>query len=237
MSFLSRTEILLGQETLTSLSQKNVLIVGLGGVGSYAFEALVRSGIGNLTIVDADIVQESNINRQLQALHSTIGQKKALLLEQRGLDINPNCHITSICAFMEPGFTEELFKQKFDFVLDCIDTLTPKIELITYCKRNKIKFISSMGAGGKFDPSKIQITDLDKTRNCYFARDVRKRLRAQKFVYGIKVVYSDEFVPKRFSEKVVGEKFKKSYYGTISYIPAMFGMTMASYVIRKLANL
>ena len=235
MDFLSRSELLIGVEALTKLRSANVLIIGLGGVGSYAAEALARAGIGKMTIVDGDHVVLSNINRQLQALHSTIDQFKSELMAKRIRDINPDIVLTEINQFLMPEDMENLISQEFDYVLDCIDSVTPKLNVITTCKRKKVKFISSMGAGGKMDPSKIKIADLEKTKDCYFAREVRKRLRRMNYNYGIKVVYSDEFVSKEKMQMTeMGTLYKRSYYGTISYIPAMFGMTMASYVIRKI---
>lgn len=235
MSFLSRSELLIGKEGLDKLANAHVLVIGLGGVGSYAAEVLARAGIGSMTIVDGDTVVQSNINRQLQALHSTIDLSKSELMANRMRDINPELKLTVINQFLMPEDMEKLITTDFDFVLDCIDSVAPKIQIITLCKHRKIKFISAMGAGGKKDPSRIKIVDLDKTKDCYFSRDIRKRLRKMRYDYGIKVVYSDEFVDKKSMQMTeMGTPFKRSYYGTISYMPAMFGMTMASYVIRKL---
>jgi tRNA threonylcarbamoyladenosine dehydratase len=234
MSFLSRSELLVGNEGLEALAAANVLVIGLGGVGSYAAEALARAGVGAMTIVDGDTVVQSNINRQLQALHSTIGQSKSELMAQRIRDINPDIKLTVIDQFLMPEDMSNLIDPKYSFVLDCIDTITPKLNIIMTCKQRKIKFISSMGAGGKTDPSRIEIVDLYKTHDCYFSRDIRKRLRKLQYNHGIKVVYSNEVVSKDKMELTEDTSFKRSYYGTISYMPAMFGMTMASYVIKKL---
>jgi tRNA threonylcarbamoyladenosine dehydratase len=234
MSFLSRSELLVGIEGLDKLKQSNILVIGIGGVGSYAAEALARAGVGSMTIVDGDTVVQSNINRQLQALHSTIDSSKSELMAGRIRDINPEINLTVINQFLMPEDMEKLIDTRFSFVLDCIDSITPKINIITTCKQKKIKFISSMGAGGKTDPSKIKIIDLYHTHDCFFSRDIRKRLRRLKYNHGIKVVYSDEVVSKDKMELTDGTNFKKSYYGTISYMPAMFGLTMASYVIRKI---
>ncbi len=237
VDYLSRTELLIGQEGLNKLKQSNVLVIGLGGVGSYAAEALARAGVGRMTIVDGDIVVQSNINRQLQALHSTIDHSKSALMAKRIRDINPAIELSEVNQFLMPEDMEELITDQFSFVLDCIDSITPKINLITTCKRKKLRFISSMGAGGKTDPAKIKIADLEKTKDCYFSRDVRKRLRRMNYNYGIKVVYSDEFVSKEKMQLAeMGTLYKRSYYGTISYMPAMFGLTMASWVIRKIIN-
>lgn len=234
MDFLGRSELLVGKIGLEKLASSHVIIIGLGGVGSYAAEAIARSGIGHMTIVDGDIVQLSNINRQLQALHTTIDQSKAQLLSQRILDINPHIKLTVIDQFLLPEMIHDLLETSFDFVLDCIDSVTPKLEIIKTCKQRKIKFISAMGAGGKMDPRSIHIADINETRDCFFSREIRKRLRKEGYNYGIKVVYSDEVVSKDKMELTDGTNYKKSYYGTISYMPAMFGMTMASYVIQKL---
>ena len=236
MDFLSRSELLIGKIGLEKLKNAHILVIGLGGVGSYAAEALARAGVGKMTIVDGDTVVQSNINRQLQALHSTISLSKSYLMARRIQDINPEIILTEINQFLMPEDMQKLITSEFAFVLDCIDSITPKINIITTCKQKKIKFISSMGAGGKTDPSLIKITDIYHTRDCFFSRDVRKRLRKLNYNHGIKVVYSDEVVSKDKMELTDGTLFKKSYYGTISYMPAMFGLTMASYVIRKLIH-
>jgi tRNA A37 threonylcarbamoyladenosine dehydratase len=210
------------------------LVVGLGGVGSYAAEALARAGVGEITIVDGDRVVESNINRQLQALSSTIGHSKSELMTKRLKDVNPALILHEMNQFLNPEDISKLLDNNFSFVLDCIDSVTPKLNMIKICKQRKLKFISSMGAGGKTDPARIKIADINETRDCFFSREIRKRLRREHYNYGIKVVYSDEVVDKDKMELTDGTHFKKSYYGTISYMPAMFGLTMASYVIRKI---
>jgi tRNA threonylcarbamoyladenosine dehydratase len=234
--YLSRSELLLGPLAIAKLKTSNVLVVGLGGVGSYAAEALARAGVGKLTIVDGDTVATSNINRQLQALHSSVDKPKTGLMAQRILDINPEIVLTEITQFLQPEDIQILLTKDFDWVLDCIDSVSPKLELIKTCKQRKIKFISAMGAGGKLDPSRVSITDINLTKECYFSREIRKRLRREGYNYGIKVVYSDEVVSKDKMEQTDGTNFKKSYYGTISYMPAIFGLTMASYVIRKIVE-
>lgn len=234
MDFLGRSLLLIGEEGISKLRQANILVIGLGGVGSYAAEALARAGVGRMTIVDGDVVQESNINRQLQALYSTVNQSKADLMSKRIVDINPQISLTVINQFLQPEDMASLIIDDYDYVLDCIDSVTPKIHIIKTCKQKKIRFISSMGAGGKTDPSRIRIAEISETRDCFFAREVRKRLRKEHYNYGIKVVYSDEVVSKDKMELTDGTNFKKSYYGTISYMPAMFGLTMASWVIRKI---
>jgi tRNA A37 threonylcarbamoyladenosine dehydratase len=234
MSFLSRSELLIGAEGLSKLKKTHILVIGLGGVGSYAAEAIVRAGIGEITIVDGDNVVQSNINRQLQAMHSTINQSKSNLMAQRLKDINPELILHEVNQFLNPEDIGNLLNNSYSYVLDCIDSVTPKLMIIKLCKQNKLKFISSMGAGGKLDPNYIQIADISETKDCYFSREIRKRLRKEHYNYGIKVVYSNEVVTKDKMELTDGSHYKKSYYGTISYMPAMFGLTMASYVIRKL---
>lgn len=236
MDFLSRSELLIGRTGLTKLKNSHILVIGLGGVGSYAAEALARAGVGEMTIVDGDHVVASNINRQLQALHSSVGQSKSNLMLERLMDVNPQMKIYEVRRFLGPEDIEELLSQKYTYVLDCIDSVTPKLQVMKLCKQRKLKFISSMGAGGKMDPSRIKVADINETRDCFFSREIRKRLRKEHYNYGIKVVYSDEVVEKDKMELTDGTNFKKSYYGTISYMPAMFGLTMVSYVIRKILS-
>lgn len=230
-----RTQLLIGDEGVQRLAQSHVLVVGLGGIGSYAAEALARAGVGRLTLVDGDTVDPTNKNRQLQALDSTVGQQKAHLLKARFEDINPNVQITIYDVFLEPeAMVELLQKDAFDFALDCIDSIQPKLNFIILARAMKIRFISAMGAGGKLDPQKIKIADISKTRECKFAQQVKKVLK-KRGVYGrVMTVYSEEIQSKESLAYTDGSHYKKSYYGTISYMPAMFGLTMAAYVIRKL---
>jgi tRNA A37 threonylcarbamoyladenosine dehydratase len=236
--WLERTELLVGSECLTKLAAAKVLLVGLGGVGSYAGEFLVRAGIGHITIIDGDIVDPTNINRQMQALHSTIGMSKAELLKQRFIDINPSIQIISFEKFMEPDDMEALIRaNEYDFVIDCIDSVTPKLTLLKVARRTKSKVISSMGAGGKLDPSKIRVGDISTTKECKFAQSVRKRLKKDGVRKGIIAVFSEEIQPKEALRLTDGKNYKKSFYGTISYMPALFGLTIASEVIRRLGGL
>jgi len=237
-NWLERTELLIGKDALLKLAKSDVLLVGLGGVGSFAGEFLIRAGLGNITIIDGDLVDVTNINRQLQALHSTVGKSKATLLLERFKDINPNVHVKLHDKFMEPEDMSHLLENhKFDFILDCIDSLTPKLVLLKAAKKSKIPLISSMGAGGKLDPSKIKITDISKTKECKFAHAVRKRLKYEGIRRGIIAVYSDEIQPKTALKLTDGKNYKRSFYGTISYMPALFGLHMASEVIRRLSQL
>lgn len=236
-AWLERTELLIGAEALACLTKTNVLLVGLGGVGSFAGEFLVRSGVGHLTIVDGDVVDPTNKNRQLQALDSTKGLAKAKLLKERYLDINPELKIKSFDHFLEPEDIDTLLtSEPFDFVLDCIDSVLPKLTMLIATRKHKVKIYSSMGAGGKMDPSKIKVADLYETKECKFAQQVRKQLKRHDKRKGITAIYSEEIQPKSALKYTDGSKYKKSFYGTISYMPALFGLTMASEVIRKVVD-
>ena len=190
-----RAELLFKKEGLNNLKQANVLVVGLGGVGSFAAEFLARAGVGKMTIVDGDVVDITNINRQLPALHSTVGLPKVDLMAQRLKDINPELELTPIKEFLSPERAFELVTKDFDYVLDCIDSVSPKLALIKACRRRKIKIVSSMGAGGKMDPSKVMVRDLSKTNNCFLAKQIRKRLKKE----GIKI---EIFKPHKFNVSI-----------------------------------
>jgi tRNA A37 threonylcarbamoyladenosine dehydratase len=236
-NWLERTELLIGAEALSKLQHAHVLVVGLGGVGSYAAETLVRAGLGHITIIDGDDVDPTNKNRQLQALDSTVGKQKAYVLRDRFLDINPELDVTVIDAFMQPEAMQAFLQEHpFSFVLDCIDSFGPKLSLILTLRKLKYKFISAMGAGGKLDPAKIRLADISKTRECKFAQQVRKFLKNEGVKSGVLTVYSEEIQPKHSLQLTDGLKFKKSFYGTISYMPAMFGMTMAAEVIKQITD-
>ena len=233
--WLQRTELLIKEEGIERLQNANILIVGLGGVGSFAAEFLVRSGIGNLTIVDGDTVDITNINRQLPALNSTIGKNKTDVVAERILDINPKIDLKKISEFLEPERMEEILTQeKFDYVLDCIDSLSPKLALIITCKRKKIKLVSAMGAGGKTDPSKVMVRDISKTNNCFLAKQIRKKLKKEQIHKGFRCVFSTEIQDENSLKMTDGSNYKKSFYGTISYMPAIFGLYAAAEVIRFL---
>jgi tRNA A37 threonylcarbamoyladenosine dehydratase len=209
--------------------------VGLGGVGGICAEMIVRAGVGKLTIVDNDTIDASNINRQIPALHSTVSQSKAQVLAARLLDINPLLELTILEVFVENTSMQALIeKEHWDYVVDCIDTLSAKVDLIKGCMDRKLAIVSSMGAGGKVDPSQIRVTDLSKSYECNLARYVRKRLQALGIKKGLKVVFSPE---KPDQSKIIeSDKVypKKSIIGTLSYMPAVFGCTVASVVIRDL---
>lgn len=234
-NWLERTELLIKSEGLEKLQNANILLVGLGGVGSFAGEFLARAGVGNLTIVDGDTVDITNINRQLPALHSTINKHKVEVVAQRIKDINPNINLKTINEFLVPERMEEILTaEKFDYVLDCIDSVSPKLALIIACKRKKIKIVSAMGAGGKTDPSKVMVRDISKTNNCFLAKQIRKKLRKEKIHKGFRCVFSTEIQDECSLKLTDGTNFKKSFYGTISYMPAIFGLYAAAEVIQYL---
>jgi len=233
--WMSRTQLMLGDKLVEKLMSKNILVVGLGGVGGICAEMIVRAGIGKMTIVDNDTIDASNINRQIPALHSTISQSKAQVLAARLMDINPLLKLTILEVFVQDASMLELIeKEPWDYVVDCIDTLSAKVDLIKGCMDRKLAIVSSMGAGGKVDPSQIRVTDLSESYECNLARYVRKRLQALGIKKGLKVVFSPE---KPDQTKIIeSEKAypKKSIIGTLSYMPAIFGCTVASVVIRDL---
>lgn len=234
MSWLERTELLIQKEGIETLKNAHILIVGLGGVGSFAAEFIARAGVQNVTLVDGDVFDITNINRQLTALQSTVGKSKALVLKERLLDINPTMHIETIQDFLTPEKAFEIVTQKFDFVMDCIDSISPKLNLLIAAKRKKVKVISSMGAGGKMDVSKVKVAEISKTNNCSMARVIRRRLKKEGIQKGIKVVFSEEMQQESSLRLVENAQYKKSFYGTISFMPAAFGLHAAAYVINYL---
>ncbi len=230
-----RAALLFKEEGLQNLKNATVLVVGLGGVGSFAAEFLVRAGVGSLTIVDGDVVDVTNINRQLPALHSTIGMSKVSVVGSRLLDINPELKLTIMEEFLSPERAFEIVNNQFDYVLDCIDSITPKLNLIVACKRKRVKIISSMGAGGKMDAAKVKVADIANTTNCYLAKTIRRRLKEYK-IDKLKVVFSSEIQDESSLKMTDGSNFKKSFYGTNSYMPGLFGLFAAETVIRYLLN-
>lgn len=233
--WLQRSELLIKAEGLEKLKKSRVLVVGLGGVGSFAAEFLARAGVGSLTIVDGDTVDITNVNRQLPALHSTVGKNKVDVVSERIMDINPSVALTPINEFLTPERMEELLENRqFDYVLDCIDSVSPKLALIKACRSRKIKIVSSMGAGGKTDPSKVMVRDLSKTNNCFLAKQIRKRLKKEGITKGFRCVFSTEIQRGDSLKLTDGSNYKKSYYGTISFMPALFGLHAAAEVINFL---
>lgn len=238
VNWLERTELLVGKTEIERLNKSHVLIVGLGGVGSFAGEFITRSGVGKITIIDGDAFDLTNKNRQLTALDSTIGKNKAVVLGERIKDINPDIELNIIEEFVIPERVWSILEQyKPDYVMDCIDSVTPKIEWIIACKRLKIKIITHLGAGGKIDPSRVQVTMLDKTHNCKLASHLKKRLKKANVKFEtIRAVFSSELQIKSSLKLTDGTNFKKSFYGTASYMPALFGLLGAAEVIRYLSK-
>lgn len=234
-AWLSRTELLIGREKLEKLMNAHVLVVGMGGVGSFAAEFICRSGVGEMTIVDGDVVDPTNRNRQLPALATNHGQSKAEIMAERLKSINPELKLHVIKEFVQPERVAEILdEQAFDYVIDAIDSITPKLNFMKACYERKIRFVSSMGAGAKLDPTQLQVTDISKTHSCPFAQQIRKTLKKSGIYKGIKVVFSPEEPIKESLMMTDGSNFKKSAYGTISYLPATFGATVASVAIREL---
>lgn len=233
-NWLDRTELLLGVDKLEMLRSAHVLIVGLGGVGAYAAEMIARSGIGKMTIVDADVVTVTNINRQLIALHSTVGEAKAEILERRLKDINPNIELVVIQKYVMDECIDELLDMaEYDYVVDAIDTLSPKVNLIKSALERKLPLVSSMGAGAKTDPTLVEITDISLSHHCPLAHMLRRRLHRIGIRKGFSAVFSPEEV-REGSMVLCDETNKRSNVGTISYMPAVFGCACASVVIRGL---
>jgi tRNA threonylcarbamoyladenosine dehydratase len=236
IEWLSRTELCLGSEALKKLQSSNVLVVGLGGVGAYAAEMICRAGVGKMTIVDGDTIQSTNRNRQLPALTSTEGLPKAVVMGHRLMDINPDINLTVIQEYIKDDRMVDVLGQQFDYVVDAIDTLAPKVFLIFHSLTKHYPVVSSMGAGGKLDPTRIIISDISATTDCALARILRKRLHRLGVRDGFKAVYSPEIVNKSMVRSTEGEQNKASIVGTISYMPAAFGIACASVVIRHLTN-
>jgi tRNA A37 threonylcarbamoyladenosine dehydratase len=233
--WMSRSQLLLGEEKMEKLISSHVLVVGLGGVGGICAEMIARAGIGKMTIVDGDTVDLSNGNRQIPALHSTAGKLKAEVMAERLKDINPELQLEVIAAYYQEGEMAGLVNsQSFDYVVDCIDTLGPKVALLKAAVEKGVRVVSAMGAGGKTNSLLAEIADISKSHDCKLAKYVRKRLHEVGIYTGIQVVFSPEEIDQE--KVIVTEKAfpKKSLIGTISYMPAIFGCTVASVVIRDL---
>ncbi|MCL2389261.1 MAG: tRNA threonylcarbamoyladenosine dehydratase [Elusimicrobia bacterium] len=228
-----RTQLLIGKESLNKLQKSRVLVAGLGAVGGWALEALVRSGVGSFTLADFDTVEITNLNRQILATHSTLNIKKTQLAKARVLDINPNCHITAYDIYIDENTIGSLFGVKPDFVVDAIDSFAPKVKLMSYCYSNGIPIISSMGAALKTDPFSIKIDDISKTRNCRLASDLRRSLKKQGILSGIPCVFSTQspqvkaIVPPRPARKTLA---------SMATVTAMFGLHAAHYAIKKISE-
>lgn len=234
-SWLSRTELLIGKNALQKLSQSHIMVVGLGGVGSFAAEFIARSGVGKMTIIDGDVVDPTNRNRQLPALATNHGVSKAEIMFERLKAINPELEINIVKQFVNPEMVREQINLKPDYVIDAIDSITPKLTFISLAINGGLKVVSSMGAGAKVDPTKLQVVDIAKTHTCPFAQQIRKNLKNKFGIKtGLKAVFSTELPNKDSLMLTDGKNFKKSAYGTISYLPAVFGAVCASVVIRDL---
>ena len=224
----SRTEILVGRAGLEALAASKVAVFGVGGVGSFAAEALARSGIGTLILVDHDLIDLTNLNRQIHALHSTVGLHKVDVMGERIADINPTCQVETHREFFEPEKEAEFFTQGYDYVIDAIDSVGPKVGLIAACLRRHIPIISSMGAANKLDPAGFQVVDISKTYNDPLARVVRKKLREMGITQGLQVVFSPELP--QTSTPVSGRPVP----GSIAFVPPVAGLVMAGFVVRDL---
>lgn len=232
-----RTEILIGKEGVKTLSGARVAVIGLGGVGAYAAEMLCRAGVGSIILLDSDAVSLTNKNRQLLAADSTIGRSKCEVMSSRLKDINGEVVLTEINEYLEPDNVEKLLGGlQIDFLIDAIDTLSPKIALIKYCRERGIPHVSSMGAGAKYDATAVRLADISKSYNCPLAYILRKKLRKEGISKGFDVVFSEE-LPQKEAIIPVEERNKKSMTGTVSYLPAVFGCVCAQaaieYLIKK----
>lgn len=234
-SWLSRTQLLIGETALHHLAKSHVMVVGLGGVGSFAAEFIARSGVGKMTIIDGDVVDKTNRNRQLPALATNHGVSKAEIMAERLLAINPELDLQVVKEFVTPEMVAVQLQTKPDYIIDAIDSITPKITFISMAFNSGLPLVSSMGAGAKLDPTQLKVVDISKTHNCPFAQQIRKQLKNKFGISkGIKVVFSAENPVKESLMLTDGKNFKKSAYGTISYLPAVFGAVTASVVIRDL---
>lgn len=231
-NFKTRTGLIIGDEGLEKLKNSNVIVFGVGGVGSFAAEAIARAGVGNLTIVDFDDVDITNINRQLPALHSTVGKYKVEVMKERILDINPDINIKAVRKVYNKDTSEEILTEDYDYVIDAIDMVTSKIHLIETCKFKGLEIVSSMGMGNKLDPTKIVVTDIHKTSMCPLAKVMRKELKDRR-IKKLKVVYSTE-QPQELKKKIMNGK--KITPGSTSFVPSVGGLIIASVVINDLLN-
>ncbi len=230
-----RTRILLDADEQAKLARAHVLVAGLGGVGSYCAEALARAGVGRLTLIDHDVVAQSNINRQLPALLSTVGQPKAEVMAARIRDINPDCKLVVLREFLVPETVADIVPDDVDFVVDCIDSLNCKVALVASSVQRGLRVASSMGAGNKLDPARIKLADISKTSMCPLAAVMRKRLRKRGIAKGVLTVFSDEAGRDPLPpQPVEGRGRARAVNGTISYMPPLFGLMLAGAVVQRL---
>lgn len=235
-SWLSRTQLMIGEEKIKVLNDSHVLVVGMGGVGSFAAEFVARAGVGQMTIIDGDVVDPTNRNRQLPALSTNHGVSKADIMAERLLAISPELKLNVVKEFVNPEMVRQYLDAKPDFLIDAIDSVTPKLTFLATACEFGIPMVSSMGAGGKFDPTQLRVVDISKTYNCPFAQQVRKNLKDKGIYKGIQVVFSPEEPMKESIMLTDGKNYKKSAYGTMSYLPATFGAVAASVAIRYLIS-
>ncbi|MBD3612110.1 MAG: tRNA threonylcarbamoyladenosine dehydratase [Hydrogenovibrio crunogenus] len=231
-----RSLLVFEEQGIKQLQNSHVLVAGVGGVGGFVIEALARAGVGKMTIVDHDSVSPSNLNRQIIALESTLGQNKAEVMKQRIYDINPACEVVTIQSFLKPDDMNELLADDFNYVVDAIDSLNCKVALVATAYQRGLKVVSSMGAGRRIDPSKILIEDISKTHTCGLARNMRQRLKKQRIAKGVPVIFSTE-LPKAPGpmEEIEGAR-GRVVNGTASYMPGIFGLMLAGLVIQDLAK-
>ncbi|MCX7697648.1 MAG: tRNA threonylcarbamoyladenosine dehydratase [Bacteroidales bacterium] len=232
-----RTFLLLGRESVEKLHDVHVLVAGLGGVGGMVVESLCRAGIGHFTLVDADVIHSSNINRQIIATTKNIGVLKVKAWQQRILEINPSCKVQTYTWFLKDEKIPQILDQHYDFVVDCIDTLAPKTFLLYHTCQRKYKVISSLGSGGRIDPMSVRIGDISETSNDRLGYYLRKRLHKLGIYRGIPVVYSKEPIRNQSILSKDITQTPQSIVGTISYMPMVFGLFMSSYIIRSLLDL
>lgn len=239
MNQFNRLELQI-KDKLNNLHLATVAIIGCGGVGSFAVETLARSGVGRIIVVDKDVIDVTNINRQIMALHSTVNQPKVLVLQSRIKDINPDCEVIPLHMFYNEDTAHQVYDLKPDFVIDACDTMVYKLHIIKFCLTNKIAFISSMGAANKFDPTKIEITTLDKTYNCKIAKVIRNLVKKEGLKMNqIPVVFSTEVVHAVEHNKAVSEgstRKQMSFLGSNAFVPSTFGITCASYCFKKIID-
>lgn len=242
---LIRTRLLIGDTPLARLTAARVAVFGVGGVGGFCVEALARAGIGTLHLYDDDTISESNLNRQIVALHSTIGLRKAEVMADRVRDINPQCQVKAIPLFYLPQNADQVDLTQYDYVIDCIDTVAAKLELVSRCQALQVKIISAMGSGNKLDPTAFTVTDISKTQGCPLARVMRKELR-KRGIQHLKVIYSTELPrsplhtmeaePPAGSDTRPGSTARRDTPGSISFVPGAAGLVVASAVIRELGQ-
>lgn len=232
MEWLTRTERLIGKESIERLSNSKVVIFGVGGVGSFVTEAIARSGVSNIVLVDKDEVDISNINRQILATTKTIGEAKVEVMKRRILEINPSCQVQTYNIFVNEDNIEDIIEKDTDYVVDAIDTVSSKISLAVWCEKNNIRLISSMGTGNKLDPTQFKVSDIYKTNVCPLAKVMRRELK-RRGVKGLKVVYSEE-MPIKISEIYKDETQRKQAPGSISFVPSSAGLIIAGEVIKDI---